>query len=207
MNASFLLFVFFALTVLVFVFGFGIFRWEWKPVPITGVDIRPGWLWLAGGLALLYLFVLLPTVETIEAGHVGVVLRSGMVTGRVLKPGPNAKMPYFETVDEVRIQEHTLEVQVRHRTRDDQPVWGAASLVYQLDPDQLARVYAKVLPEEQWDASLEAVVKECFRATIVRYTAEETRTKREQWVEEFSREVKKRFLERGFVPSEPSLSG
>lgn len=137
-------------------------------------------LWkLVGGGVLLVLFLALiaPNVGEVEAGHRGVVLRFGAVTGRVLDEGIYVVMPLAERVVHMSVQVQAEEVEAAAASRDLQEVKTKVTLNYSPDPLKAAEIYQK-LRHEAVVRIIRPAVQESVKAATAHFNAEQLITER-----------------------------
>lgn len=116
---------------------------------------------------------------TISAGHRGIVLRNGAVTGEIKPEGLYFKTPWIESVREMNVQTTKEEVSTDAASKDLQTVTVHLALNLSVMPDRVTSIYQSI------GANFESVIvdpalKESSKAVIAQYTAEELITKREQ---------------------------
>ena len=130
-------------------------------------------------VVLLVLVILLySALGTVPAGHRGVLLRLGRVTGEVKGEGLYTKIPFIDTVRimDCRIQKE--QVKTECSSKDLQTINAILALNFRVQPDRCQDVYQNIGMR-----SLETIVapamQEGVKAAIAQYTAEELVTKRE----------------------------
>ena len=136
-----------------------------------------------GGLVAFF-FVMIAMVlvfgswGTISAGHRGVVLDMGRVTGEIKGEGFYTKTPWFQSVVEMDVRVQKEQVQTQAASSDLQIVTTAVSLNLSLDPMKCASVYQSI-GEGYLDKIVAPSMQEAVKAVIAQYTAEQLVTKRE----------------------------
>lgn len=104
----------------------------------------------------LVIFTTLLGVRTVDAGEVGVVIKFGQVTGRVLEPGAHTVIPFVEGVRIYNTKKVTYETSTEEKqkgsnadyrdypvdtnTADGQPVDIAYTIRFSVDPTQVTTV-------------------------------------------------------------------
>lgn len=128
-------------------------------------------------LGFLGFLLFMSTYFIVDAGDRGLVLRFGEVN-RIVDPGLRFKMPLAEEVVRmtVRVQKNTTKTEAA--SKDLQVVQTTMVLNYNLEPDRVGDVYAK-LQLHYATTIIDPVVQESFKAAAARYTAEELISKRE----------------------------
>lgn len=137
-------------------------------------------------LTLVALVVAFGSWGTIAAGHRGILLRNGAVTGDIKKEGLYFKTPWIETVVAMDVRTQKEEVATDAASKDLQTVTVHIALNLSLVPEKVGQVYQDV------GVGYEAVIvdpalKESAKAVISQFTAEELITKRELVREEISK--------------------
>lgn len=147
------------------------------PRPVTSAAIPARW-----GLfpvVLLVLVVLLySALGTVPAGHRGVLLRLGRVTGEVKGEGLYAKVPFIDTVRimDCRIQKE--QVQTECSSKDLQTITAILALNFRVQAEHCQDVYQNI-GMRYLETIVAPAMQEGVKAAIAQYTAEELVTKRE----------------------------
>ncbi len=137
-------------------------------------------------VSLIVLIVAFGSWGTVKAGHRGILLRNGAVTGETKPEGLYFKTPWIDSVVEMSIQTQKEEVATDAASKDLQTVTVHIALNLSLKPDRAGEVYQSV------GLGYEAVIvdpalKESAKAIISQFTAEELITKRETVRDEIAR--------------------
>jgi len=128
-------------------------------------------------VAMLCAVTLIGGVGQIHAGHRGVVLRFGAVTGRVLNEGIYFITPVVESVVEMDVSVRALTTPAKAASRDLQDVNTTITLNYRLDPSHVDTTY-RDLREEYESRVISPAVLEAVKACTAMYDAEELIQKR-----------------------------
>ena len=136
-----------------------------------------------GGLcAFMVLVVLLVCAfgswGTIGAGHRGVVLHMGAVTGEIKGEGFYTKTPWVTDVHEMSVQTLKEQVSTEGASKDLQSVTVEVALNFSLDPLKVAELYQKI-GDDYKDKMIGPAMQESIKAVLAGFTAEELITKRE----------------------------
>lgn len=115
---------------------------------------------------------------TVSAGHRGVVLRMGAVTGDVKAEGFYTKTPWLESVVEMDVRQQKEQVETEGASKDLQTVHATIALNLSLQPEKCARVYQQI-GEDYLQKSVAPAMQEGIKAVLAQYTAEELISKRE----------------------------
>lgn len=141
----------------------------------------------AGVFALFIALVLaFGSWGTIDAGHRGVMLRNGAVTGEIKPEGLYFKYPWIESVVSMDVRQTKEMVETDAASKDLQTVKVHLALNLSLAPDKAASIYQQV-GVGYGDVIVDPALKESAKAIIAQYTAEELITKRELVREEVGR--------------------
>ncbi len=130
-------------------------------------------------VVLLAVVVLLySALGTVPAGHRGVLLRFGRVTGEVKGEGLYAKIPFIDTVRimDCRIQKE--QVKTECSSKDLQTINAILALNFRVQPDRCQDVYQNI-GMRYLETIVAPAMQEGVKAAIAQYTAEELVTKRE----------------------------
>jgi regulator of protease activity HflC (stomatin/prohibitin superfamily) len=136
----------------------------------------------AGVMAFLvllgYIFVVAPSFGQIEAGHKGVVLHFGGVTGQVFDEGLYFVVPFVNTVAVMDVQVHAIKAQaVEAASHDLQNVKTDVVLNYRLDARHVAEIYRTL--RHDYDARvISPAIQEVVKANTANYEAEKLITNR-----------------------------
>jgi regulator of protease activity HflC (stomatin/prohibitin superfamily) len=167
-----------ALKFLLFLFTTVLAVWWAKPI------LTKGGTWhlslgrtVAGMLVIVGLLASYPAVGFVEAGHRGVVLQFGAVTGRILKEGFYVVTPFVEQVAMMSVQTQTYSVPAESASGDLQTVDTKITLNYSLDPTMVGEVYRQLRYDYERIRIVPAV-QETVKAATAKFTAEQLITQR-----------------------------
>jgi regulator of protease activity HflC (stomatin/prohibitin superfamily) len=169
---------------------------------------------ITAGVVLLALILLSSSYVQVEYGTVGLVTRFGAVTGRIMRPGLNWKIPLMESVLPYRTQEIVYQTAEEGEsqadyvdfptdttTADGQQIILKYSIRFRIDPSKVSWI-ANNIGDEQ--AVVEKVVK--FHSRILarnipkEYAALDLYTRNIQEVQDqFEEQLKPLFAEKGIV--------
>jgi regulator of protease activity HflC (stomatin/prohibitin superfamily) len=130
-------------------------------------------------LVLVGLVLAFGTWGTIDAGHVGIVLRMGAVTGETKSPGFYTKTPWIIHVEPMNIQVQKEQVDTECSSKDLQIVKSTVSLNLSLEPEKAAQVY-QTIGVGYLETVVAPAMQESVKAVMAQYTAEELISKREE---------------------------
>lgn len=116
---------------------------------------------------------------TIDAGHRGVVLRMGAVSGEIKGEGFYTKTPWLESVYPMDVRIQKEQVETEGASKDLQSVKAVVALNLNLMPDKCALIY-QTIGAQYLDTFVAPALQESIKAAVAKYTAEELITKREE---------------------------
>lgn len=137
--------------------------------------LRKQWHWSI--IFFIIFLCLLPSVGAIPAGHRGVVLRFGAVTGRILDEGIYMVTPVLEQVKRINVQVRAYETSASSASRDLQEVSTKVTLNYYLVPGSVAKIY-QTLSEEYENRIIKPAIQEAVKAATAQFEAEKLITER-----------------------------
>lgn len=129
-------------------------------------------------VVVLALVVLFGSWTTIPAGHRGVVLKMGAVTGRIMDEGFNFKLPILNTVEQMEVRVKKEDVISEAASSDLQTVDTKIVANLRVDPLRCAILFQTVGHDYNMRI-VDPAMQESIKAAIAKYTAEELITKRE----------------------------
>jgi len=130
------------------------------------------------GLGLFVLAIIfVSSIGMITAGHRGVVLSFGGVTGRILGEGFYIIVPLTQSVEVMSVRVEAYEASAASASRDLQEVSTKVTLNYWLDPLQVGRVY-QTLGRDYEDRIIKPAIQEAVKASTAQFDAEKLITER-----------------------------
>jgi len=129
-------------------------------------------------LAFVAIVALSSAFGTVEAGHRGVVLRLGRVTGEIKGEGFFVKVPFIDEVARMDCRIQKKEVTTECSSKDLQTIQATIALNFRLVAERAADVYQNI-GVHYLETIVEPAMQEGVKAAIARYTAEELVTRRE----------------------------
>ncbi len=124
------------------------------------------------------LVLVFSTWGTIDAGHRGVVLSMGRVTGEIKGEGAYGKTPWVISVIEMNVQTQKEEVKTECASKDLQMVTAVVALNLNLVPEKCADVYQHI-GVNYLKIVVAPAMQESIKAIVAQFTAEELISKRE----------------------------
>jgi regulator of protease activity HflC (stomatin/prohibitin superfamily) len=158
---------------------------------------------IIGGLCafIVLLTVLILTLGswgTIDAGHRGIVLRMGAVTGEIKGEGFYSKTPWTESVVETSVQVFKAQDETEAATSDLQIVRTVLAVNFRQNPDAVAKIYQRY-GTNYIQTFIDPSVKETAKAVIARFTAEHLISQREKVRLAINDELRSKLEAEGFV--------
>lgn len=173
-----------ALKILIYLITFGLVLWNiWKSMvkdetgEIVKVNLRRVVTGVLMGLA--FLILLMPAVGFVPAGHRGVVLNFGAVTGRVLEEGLFVVVPVVETVELMDVQIQASPLEAAAASKDLQDVKTVVTPNWHVDPASAPHLY-QAMRREYGPRLIQPSVREAVKATTAKFNAEELITRRSE---------------------------
>jgi prohibitin 2 len=145
------------------------------------------------------------SIGQITAGHRGVVLQFGGVTGRILGEGFYVIVPLTQSVEVMSVRVEAFEAVAASASRDLQEVSTKITLNYWLDPTQVGRVY-QTLGRDYEDRIIKPAIQEAVKASTAQFDAEKLITERPKVKEMISTQLAERLSTHGLRVDAVSLT-
>jgi prohibitin 2 len=123
------------------------------------------------------LILLAGTIGTVGAGHRGVLLRFGAVTGEVKEEGLYFKVPFAEQVVLMSTQIQKYSAPASASSKDLQVVTTEVSLNYQLEGSKVGETYRNMRQEYE-NRVIQPFIQEAVKSTTANFDAEQLITQR-----------------------------
>ena len=173
-----------------------IFRWS----------IRLNWHGILAGIILFFVaIVFVSCVGTIPAGHRGVVLSFGAVTGRILGEGIYVVFPLVQSVEVMSVRVEAYEALAASASGDLQEVTTKVTLNYWLDPKMVGKVY-QTLGREYENRIIKPAIQEAVKASAAQFDAEKLITERPKIKETISLYLRERLAVHGILVDAVSIT-
>ena len=119
-------------------------------------------------------------ITIVPAGHKGVLLNMGAVSGRVLDEGVSLRIPFMQDVKvvDVRMQKYES-ADNASASKDLQSITSTIAVNYRVDSSKVAELYKNIGMNYE-STVISPAISECMKAVTSRYTAEELITKRSE---------------------------
>lgn len=150
-----------------------------KSVRQTVTENKPLLYGLLGGFIFFLTYTAIKGIETIEAGHVGVLKRFGEVQEEVLNPGFNVVFPYGTEIVSLSTRIQKIQVETECFSKDLQEVHAKIALNYRLDKKMAWHVYDNIGINYK-ETVIHPAIEESVKACTSRYDAENIVVHREK---------------------------
>lgn len=131
-------------------------------------------LWV---VLIILIIIVLAGTTIVPTGHIGVVTLYSKVQDKYLDAGFHFIKPFVEEVHDVDIRTQKYEGTVEGSAKDLQIVNITMSINYQLKPEKVPDLYAKI-GQDYGNIMLNPALQSSLKASIANFTAEEMVTKR-----------------------------
>ena len=143
---------------------------------------------------LIGLIILFASTAIVPTGHIGVVTLYQNVQDKYLDAGFHWVKPFVEDVHDVDIRTQKYSNTVEGSAKDLQIVNITMSINYQIKPEKVTELYAKV-GEHYADIILNPALQSSLKASMAQFTAEEMITKRAEVATKITEELNARLDE------------
>src|SRR4030042_525564 len=157
------------------------------------------------GIVIILAGFIFGSFTTIPAGHRGVVVRFGAVTGRVLDEGLQTKVPFLDSVVKMSVQTQKYEADAVSASGDLQDVNTTIALNWHLDPSMAADVY-KDIGLDFIERLAAPAIQETVKQVTAKYIAEELILRRDEVKGAITVNLSERLLSRGIVTETVSIT-
>lgn len=154
-------------------------------------------------ILLVGMIVFFASTTIVPTGHIGVVTLYSKVQDKYLDAGFHFVAPFVEDVHAVDIRTQKYSNTVEGSAKDLQIVNITMSINYQIKPEKVTELYAKV-GEHYSDVILNPALQSSLKASMAQFTAEEMITKRAEVSAKITEELNTR-LEEYFLISAVNL--
>lgn len=148
-------------------------------------------------VALLFIVAIsIASITIVPAGHKGVTLNMGAVTGAVMNEGINFKIPFVQNAEiiDVRVKKYESKDN-SSASKDLQTIKSSIAVNYRVNQDHVADLYQKIGMSYE-STVINPAISECIKSVTSRYTAEELITKRTEVSEEMKKFLQKKLIEK-----------
>ena len=159
---------------------------------------------IVGGL-IIVISIIAGSFTAIPAGHRGVVIRFGAVTGTILEEGLKIKVPFLDSVVKMSVQTQKYEADAVSASHDLQDVNTTIALNWHLKPNMAVEVY-RTLGLEFIDRIAAPAIQETIKQVTAKYNAEDLILRRDEVKAAITENLSNRLLERGIVTETVSIT-
>lgn len=159
---------------------------------------------MGGFIGFLILGIVTSGYRQVPAGHRGVLLRMGAVSG-VLSEGPHVVVPFVSKVDLVEVRTQKTEAKAAAASKDLQNVHTDVAVNFHVSDKSVDKLYQNVGLDFD-NRIIHPAVQETVKAVVARYTAEELIRLREQVKNEVDTSLTKRLLAYNIVVEPAGVS-
>src|SRR4030042_6222782 len=138
-----------------------------------------GTIGITVGIVIILGSFILGSFTTIPAGHRGVVIRFGAVTGTILDEGLQTKVPFLDSVVKMSVQTQKYQADAVSASGDLQDVNTTIALNWHLDPSMAADVYKNIGLDFLGTLAGHAI-QETVRKATAKYIAEDLILRRDE---------------------------
>ncbi len=157
------------------------------------------------GIIIILAGIIFSSFTTVPAGHRGVVIRFGAVTGRVLDEGLQTKVPFFDSVVKMSVQTQKYEADAVSASGDLQDVNTTIALNWHLDPSMAADVYRDI-GLDFIERLAAPAIQETVKQVTAKYIAEDLILRRDEVKGAITVNLSERLLTRGIVTETVSIT-
>ena len=145
---------------------------------------------------LLIVAISIASITIVPAGHKGVTLNMGAVTGAVMNEGINFKIPFVQNAEiiDVRVKKYESKDN-SSASKDLQTIKSSIAVNYRVNQDHVADLYQKIGMSYE-STVINPAISECIKSVTSRYTAEELITKRTEVSEEMKKFLQDKLIEK-----------
>lgn len=145
---------------------------------------------------LLIVAISIASITIVPAGHKGVTLNMGAVTGAVMNEGINFKIPFVQNAEiiDVRVKKYESKDN-SSASKDLQTIKSSIAVNYRVNQDHVSDLYQKIGMSYE-STVINPAISECIKSVTSRYTAEELITKRTEVSEEMKKFLQKKLSEK-----------
>lgn len=145
---------------------------------------------------LLIVAISIASITIVPAGHKGVTLNMGAVTGAVMNEGINFKIPFVQNAEiiDVRVKKYESKDN-SSASKDLQTIKSSIAVNYRVNQDHVADLYQKIGMSYE-STVINPAISECIKSVTSRYTAEELITKRTEVSEEMKKFLQNKLSEK-----------
>lgn len=129
-------------------------------------------------IIIVLLILIAASISIVPAGHKGVQLNMGAVTGTIYDEGINFKIPFIQSVEiiDTRVQKYES-ADNSSASKDLQTIVSSIAVNYRVDSSKVDQLYKNIGTNYE-NTVISPAISECIKSATSQYTAEELITKR-----------------------------
>lgn len=167
----------------------------------------PFYVYLGGGIALVFLAIFLKPFTVINAGERGIIMHFGEVQSEILNEGFHPILPIYTNIKKMSVRVRKIDVATKVGTKDLQTLDLTTSINWHIEPDRVNRVYQQIGDERQIAETIVIpAVSEILKASTPQRTAEEILKQRSDLKQEIEKTLKSRLIKYGLQVDDVSLT-
>lgn len=155
-------------------------------------------------LLIVALIIFFGSLGTVSTGQVGIKTTGSKVSG-VVQPGFYFKIPIVQGIEKMDVQTQKEQTDASAASKDLQTVNAKVAINYNLDPNKVADLYARIGTEYK-SKVIDPAIQEVVKAATANYTAEELITKRPEVTEKIQTGLSERLLASDIVVTSVSIT-
>lgn len=131
-------------------------------------------------IVIVLLILAASSISIVPAGHKGIQLTMGAVTGTIYDEGINFKIPFVQSVEliDTRVQKYES-ADNSSASKDLQTIVSSIAVNYRVDSSKADKLYQNIGTNYE-NTVISPAISECIKSATSQYTAEELITKRSE---------------------------
>ena len=159
---------------------------------------------IVGVMVVIAIILIINPFVIVNAGHRGVVLTWGAVSGKVLAEGLHFVVPIAQSVKQIEVRTVKLEATASAYSKDLQTVNAQVALNYHVVPDSVNALYQNIGIDYE-SRVLSPAIQEAVKGVTAKFTAQELIEKRAEVKDEIKMELTNRLTKNFLIVDEFSL--
>lgn len=133
---------------------------------------------IVAAIIIILIVLIASSISIVPAGHKGVQLNMGAVTGTIYNEGINFKIPFIQSVEiiDTRVQKYESSDN-SSASKDLQTIVSSIAVNYRVDSSKADKLYQNIGLNYE-NTVISPAISECIKSATSQYTAEELITKR-----------------------------
>ncbi len=135
---------------------------------------------IAAIVVIILAIIIFASVSIVPAGHKGIQLNMGAVTGTIYSEGINFKIPFIQSVEIIDTRVQKFESSNNSSaSKDLQTIVSSIAVNYRVDSSNADKLYQNIGLNYK-ETIISPAISECIKAATAQYTAEELIIKRDE---------------------------